>query len=246
MVTTLQVEKPPKAKPQHPSLSKMQAAAKRVGAELIDLIPQSSQSFGELLVACRPDLSTDGLRDNDPEIDRRLDAQNEIRDALMRSVGSAIARVVGELLYDAALELVSPAISEEAKRGIRRFYLEPKPSYAPSELSAMWGIREGVPGQYIRGLVDHVALEDDHGQISREDALMILAAHVVSYRQLEEILGVDFDRFFSSECHTEPTAVHLPRYYLRFCRRFQRQDDRESYARRDLGFVMAYNIDVDN
>ena len=57
----------------------MKATAEHAASELMARI---AASLGELLVACSPQTSTAGLRDNDPEIDRRLSAQDEIRDLI--------------------------------------------------------------------------------------------------------------------------------------------------------------------
>ena len=85
-----------------------------------ELILHTSGSIGEFVEACRPDLTPEG--DDDAEIGRRLDAQREFREAMMRTMQPGLTRVLKHMFIDAAKVLDSRKISTRKYERIRRDY----------------------------------------------------------------------------------------------------------------------------
>ena len=89
--------------------------ADKVVASLPDYLLRTNAWFGEFAVACRPDLSVDGLdetRDR-AEISRRLDAQIEFAEKIVRAI-EPILRALKPAMIDAGIKLAQNVTPTEA------------------------------------------------------------------------------------------------------------------------------------
>lgn len=93
--------------------SKIHEAADSLAREIQELALNTAATFGDFVEACRPDLTTAGV-DDEAEIDRLLDAQREIREAIMRKLQPGLSRVLKEMFIAAANELPVPVPAIDA------------------------------------------------------------------------------------------------------------------------------------